>query len=359
MRVLLDGHFLEEAGSGNSRYLSSLMAELVKQTNLSLFVAAKSKSPIKGNTRLHFLRTYSKSAINRYVLELPRLAHHNQIDIIHTTYFAPILSKCKNVITIHDIGPLKKPQLFSLKLRWLFKILIPFSMQRATAVIVPSRFSKRELLSLFPKMSQKISVTYEAPKSIFKPIEKTHVKKLIKRKFDITTPYILTINSQFAKKNIKNTVDAFIKAAETIKNIILVVVGKSPNLSTEQANFYPIKILGRINDSDLRLLYCGAEMFIDNSLYEGFSLPILEASACQIPVIASDIPVHHEIAGNSVLYADPNKPTSLTLQIKKLLNDRKLRQRMITRSSAMLKKFSWEKTAKETVAVYRKVLKQK
>ena len=114
--------------------------------------------------------------------------------------------------------------------------------------------------------------------------------------------------------------------------------------------------LGYVSDSDLPALYAGATLFVYPSLYEGFGLPILEAMACGTPVITSSTSSMPEVAGEAATLCDPTDPEELANAIHTLIRNKPLREYMITKGIARAAEFSWEKTARDTIAVYEKIM---
>ena len=113
--------------------------------------------------------------------------------------------------------------------------------------------------------------------------------------------------------------------------------------------------LGRVEDTDVQYLYNSAQMLVYPSFYEGFGLPPLEAMTCGTPVIVSNIKVMPEIVGDAALLIDPHDEESLAIAIDRILRDEEFRQEMVVKGFARAKKFSWDKAAEETLAVYHKV----
>ena len=96
-------------------------------------------------------------------------------------------------------------------------------------------------------------------------------------------------------------------------------------------------------------------MFVYPSLYEGFGIPILEALAARVPVVASDIPPHHEVGSESILFFPAKDSQMLALKIEELLKNDSLREKLIINGNLQVKKFSWGDTAKKVVSVFQEV----
>jgi len=114
-----------------------------------------------------------------------------------------------------------------------------------------------------------------------------------------------------------------------------------------------LRHLGYVPEDELSRLYVQASVVVFPSLYEGFGLPALEAMAAGTPLICSDIPVLHEVAGEAALFASPDRPDEMAQQVQRLLTDESLRRKLISLGAERLAEFDWHKTAEETLAVWR------
>ncbi len=351
MRILIDGHMLGRGEGGNERYIKNLSDALKKipGIHLKIFVdhSYYDTIPQKEKHFYCFFR-YSNDA-TRYIFDLSYAAYLYKADIIHTTYFAPVIKNARIVITVHDISFKPYPEFYSLKERLLFSYYFPFSLQRADAVIVPSQFSKKECIRYFPQCRSKIFVTPEAADLVFRHIDKQKAKNYIKKKYHIDRPFLLAFTSKNPKKNIPRVIKAFNTVKKTYPDIILVIIGeKSLPASSD------IRYFSSISDAEVNYFYSGCEIFLYYSLYEGFGLPILEALECGAQAIASDIEVHREVGKDRILYANPFQPDDLAGKIRKTLFLE--RQEAISNSRGL--KERWEATARKTIEAYMFALKK-
>jgi glycosyltransferase involved in cell wall biosynthesis len=178
----------------------------------------------------------------------------------------------------------------------------------------------------------------------------------LNKKFGITKPYILFVGTIQPRKNIAK----LIEAVSLLKNkeIQLVVVGKKGWL-WEEILAAPekfkitdrIKFLDFVGNEDLPSLYKNAQCFVLPSLYEGFGLPVLEAMQFGCPVVTSNVSSLPEVGGDAAIYFDPESVDDMAEKIDKVISDEKLRAEMTEKGYNQVKKFSWEKTAKETLKV--------
>ena len=162
------------------------------------------------------------------------------------------------------------------------------------------------------------------------------------------------------RKNIVRLIEAFSKMKN--KDLDLVIVGKKgwqfEEILSAPKKFEAssrVKFLHDVSDEDLPSFYQNALFFILPSLYEGFGFPVLEAMQYSCPVITSNVSSLPETGGDAALYIDPESVLDITSKMEKLANDENLRKEMIEKGKKQVAKFSWEKTAKETLKVLEEV----
>lgn len=269
------------------------------------------------------------------------------IDIYHSSDWAQAPSDAKKVTTVHDLVPLKYPKYSHPKLISTHRARLNHVKQEANIIIVPSNATKKDLceLGIGEKM---IKIIYEAPDEIFKPISKAEVAKL-KKKLRIKNGYLLAVGAGY-RKNTEKLINAFEKA-KSGRKLKLVILGHSYEKFSEKRG---IIFTGHVPRKDMPAYYSGAEALVYPSLYEGFGLPILEAFACNTPVVTSNVGSMEEIASNCAVLVDPSKENSITEGILKALSNRK---KYIKAGKKRVKEFSWDKTASETLKVYESLYK--
>ncbi|HJX59391.1 MAG TPA: glycosyltransferase family 1 protein [Patescibacteria group bacterium] len=328
MRVIIDGHMLGRNEGGNERYVKGII---------------KGLSPLK-NIKTRIYRSHTRGVVadlKRVFIDLPRQAEGFRADIVHATYIGPLWGRGRLVLTVHDFLFRRNPEFFSLKEQLVFGLLLPLCLKRTSAVIVPSNFVKKEAVKFYPWLKNKVFVTYEAADGVFS----------YKRSKKARKPYLLAFNSKNPKKNIARVIAAYGIVQKSLPQTELLVVG--PRVAAGEG----VTFVENVGERKLAQLYHGCECLVYFSLYEGFGLPILEAFIGGVAVVASDIPVHREIAGNAALFAKPKNPQDLADKIIKLLGNPSLKAKLVRKGRERAATFSWEKTGKETAAIYRRVLK--
>lgn len=281
-----------------------------------------------------------------HILPIEKLI--GKVDVLHTSDWTEPPSKAFKITTIHDLSPFLYPNLFPRdairNIVKAHKAKLKLVGEEADRIIVPALSTKNDLVKLGFN-GKIIRVIPESVSGVFKK-SSVHEIENIKRKYKIFGDYVLGVGID-PRKNTERIIKAFEKAAPG-KDIKMVFVGTPKYTRIKESR--NLRVLGRVNTSDLISLYSGANALIYTSLYEGFGLPILEAFACGTPVVTSNVSSMPEVAGNAAVLVDPYDINSISEGIKKALSGPK---GLIEKGYARVKDFSWEKTAKMTLDVYR------
>lgn len=281
-------------------------------------------------------------------------------DMIHlpNQHFARYASFLKKpfVVTVHDLARLCfKSDGETIRERIFLKLDIR-GIKRASHIIAVSQNTTSDLIKYLNIPTERISVVYDGvDHSIFKPVKAKPFHE----------PYILYVGSERARKNLYRLFQAFSRLKEEFKGLKLVKVGSAgKNDEFRKSTIKQLESLGLSEDvifvdwaaeDDLPYYYSNASLLAYPSLYEGFGLPPLEAMACGCPVITSNTSSLPEVVGDAAIMVDPYDVDGLANAMREVLTNHELREAMIKRGFAQAKKFSWEKTAEETLDVYKKV----
>ena len=233
-----------------------------------------------------------------------------------------------------------------------YKLVIEQAIEGAGKVIVPTNFVKMEVAKAYPGVSQKLEVVYEGvDKNIF---EKFAGSGYLRRN-KIKKPYFLYVGNVYPHKNVGRAIEA---ATSTKKNLVVVTPRNvfQKRLSQLVKKFNAQKFVhftGYVEDRDLSTLYKNAAAFVYPSLEEGFGLPGLEAMANKCLVLASDISVFKEVYKDNAIYFNPMDFSSIARAMSEALemeDDKK--EKLLTKANEFSRKYSWEKTARETLRLY-------
>ncbi|MBN1325622.1 glycosyltransferase family 4 protein [Candidatus Falkowbacteria bacterium] len=293
---------------------------------------------------------------------LDKLMGGADIFFIPNINFFSASTKCKKILTIHDLSFELYPHFFSLKRRLWHKFINARKIvDNCDKIIADSENSKNDLIKLYGVESKKIKVIHlGVDQDIFKIIQANDEKlKEIKKKYGLPENFLLVLSTIEPRKNIEGIIEAFniIKEGNSeLKDMQLVIVGeigwKSKRVFTfaDNAQFKDqIKFIGYVDNKDKVYLYNLAKILLFPSFYEGFGLPILEAQACGLPVIAGLNSSLAEITNGSAFLAKPDNLTEITTGIKKILKDTQYRQNLIKKGRQNIQRFSWQKCAQETL----------
>lgn len=278
-----------------------------------------------------------------HVLNIEKLV--GRVDMFHSSDWAEPPSSCPKVTTIHDLSFVHYPEFTDQKIISTHKRRLYWVKKESSAVIVPSLATKKDALKLGIS-EDKIKIIPEAPSSIFKRSDRTEIER-VKKKHKILGDYALAVGTA-ARKNIARTINAFEKAKVETGLSKLVVAGRGDSTIHKNTLF-----LGHVETNDLPALYSGASVFVYPSLYEGFGLPILEAFSCECPVVTSNVSSMPEVADNAAILVNPESIEDISEGIVKVMSQPK---ELVKKAKARAKEFSWEKTVRETMKVYKEVI---
>jgi glycosyltransferase involved in cell wall biosynthesis len=284
-------------------------------------------------------------------------------DILHCPDYIIPPSINKNIIlTIHDLSFYRFPEF---NFDWFIKkyqAMIIKNANRAKIIIADSQSTRQDIIDFMKIDPQKIKVVYLAADKKFKVLAQRQLKSEIPEKFNISKKFILSVGTIEPRKNFKTLIKAFNVFKDNYggsKDYQLVIAGKTGWKSEETFDEYkksPYKdeiiFTGEINDEDLIQMYNQASIFVYPSIFEGFGLPVLEAMSCNLPVIATNTSSIPEVYPNEEFLLDPFDEKKMAQKINLVLADHNIRDTLIRFSTENSKKFSWEKSALETLQIY-------
>lgn len=296
------------------------------------------------------------------------------IDIYFNPHFfvAPVSPECKKVITFHDLSFEHHPQLFShRKILWQkFLMNTKQEAKKADKIMADSFSTKEDLVNIYKIDPAKIKVVYLGVSKDFKPIKKDSPQlKKVRKKYSLPKPFILYFGTIEPRKNLILLIKAFEALKEktiwkgfegdVFSDLKLVIAGAKGWLykdifkEVENSKYKEdIIFTGFIEDKDKPHLYNLANLFVYPSFFEGFGFPPLEAMACGVPTIVSNASSLPEIVGDGAVMIDPYNVDELAFAIRKVLEDKDLRENLIKKGLKQAKKFSWDKTAQEVLRVF-------
>lgn len=369
MRIGIDARlvFYHQAGIGQYILrLTDALAALDHENQYYLFQSFKDRTRLVDAPNFHrrVLYTPSHHRFERLALSAEMLPH--PLDVFHSPDFIPPRkTRAPNVITVHDLAFLLYPRFLTPDAARYYGQIDPAS-RSAAHIIAVSQSTKRDVTKLLGVPDSQVSVIYEAAHSSARPLDKPEARKHVHEKFGIAEDFILFVSTIEPRKNLPTLLAAYSKLRDQYKSKARLVVAGHKGWLTEEVDAAIEKyrlaeqvcFLGSVPTSELAYLYNAARVFALPSFYEGFGLPPLEAMASGTPVIVSNVSSLPEVVGDAGILIDPNDVDGWTVALHRVLTENELHDEMAAKGLKRAKLFSWERAARETLNVYKKVAKQ-
>ncbi len=377
LRIGIDARTLSGRFTGDRTYWRGLLSGLATvDTESEYFLYVK--SPVEGDPppglgpNFHWRTVTTPTNDAAWMLfGFPRALRADKIDVAHVQYNVPLLGcPCPVVTTIHDVSFKIHPNLFLPRDRWILNTLVPRSMQKATAIVAVSESTRRDILRSYKAIPQeKVHVVLEAADARFRPPPEGQetARALVNTRLGLDDrPYLLAVGVLQPRKNLAVLLDAFALLKLGLKidgrppSHRLLIAGKKGWLDTTDAELAALPdvvradvvLTGYVADDDLPGLYGGADALCYPSRYEGFGLPPLEALACACPVLCSRSSSLPEVVGEAGILLPYGDSDAWARALSKLLLSPAVSARWRERGPARAGLFSWERAARETLAVY-------
>lgn len=365
-------------GRGVSRYTLNLVRAMLRRKNVKLTLYGSS---LRGHSQLTqvaeelkkstgtkagvVIQAYPPTLYNFLwnYLAFPKLKSAlPDIDVFHSwDWVQPPDKDLPLVSTVHDLAMLKNEKIAHPKLKQMHERSWKIFKERGAHLIAVSRATRNDIISLLDYPPEKVHLIYEAL-----PEEVVAVGKQLDEKTSQTTmtklglikPYILAVGTREPRKNLERLIEAWKPMKDDVDLVIAGEAGwDTTSTGTKLTDVKELRLLGKVDDITLGVLYSNAEVFAYPSLDEGFGLPILEAFYFGTPVLTSNVSSMAEIAGNAALQVDPLSVDEIGAGLQTLLSETDAekntrRQKMVIRQHM----FSWNQAAEQTEAVYSKAV---
>ncbi len=365
--------------TGVSNYTLNLVRNLIKLDKLNtykLFYSSLRLPLPKEITELE--KRHSNVSIYQFKLPLTLLQIlWNQLKLFPIEFFIgkchifhtsdwtqPPTIKAKTITTVHDLTPFLYPQWHHSKVITAHKNKMKLAAKKCSKFICVSQNTKNDLLKLFPKIDpKKIEVIYEAAEEKYGKFLKLpeniqqKKKETIKKQYGLDK-FILAQGTREPRKNLKRLIDAFIIFKKNNPNchVELAITGKYGWGEDVDGTKNPsVKILGFIPEKNMVALHASAICLVYPSLYEGFGLPLVKSLKVGTPIITSNVSSMPEVGDKAAIYVNPTSTQDLTKAITKIIKTTALRSKLKTKGLIQAQKFSWLKTAKQTLLVYNSI----
>jgi glycosyltransferase involved in cell wall biosynthesis len=357
MRIGIDAHFVGVRRSGNEQYFENLIRALLRQPAdgseyyvFSYRGAAHDRLPGSG---VQHVPLASRAVWWQRAVEIPRHVSRLGLDLVHVPFnFLPIM-RCRTVVTIHDLGFLRVPEVYARGERLRMRLLTRLAARSADHVVTGSEFARRDIVAEYGLAPERVSVAPSAvDRALFRQLTPAE-RAASQRRLGLPEAYLLFVGVIQARKNLGVLIDALAALrARSWPELQLLLVGREGfgaeqvfRRARDRAIDGALRHLGVVSDEDLVALYNGARAFVFPSLFEGFGIPILEAMSCGCPVVSSNATSLPEVYGDAALSFDPEDTDVLIARLEEVLSDPAAARRLSERGRERAAGFSWDRTA--------------
>ena len=383
MRVAINAWFWDSPTTGSGQYTRRLVEHLVAlEPGLEVLLVAPKRWGFQVST-FKFrasdrpeLETWNLKPETNPLLKVwfeqitfPRACRRLNAALAHVPYWAPpILPSVPTVVTIHDLIPLLLPEYRGGLLVRLYTSLVSISARRASLAITDSAASRQDIIARLGLSAGRVHVVHLAADERYTPAPVPGDRE-VRARYRLPERYVLYLGGFDVRKNVAAVLGAYRWAGPAIgKDCPLVIAGRLPQ---EDSPFAPdprrlarelevdertVRFTGFVEEADKPALYRSAVAFVFPSRYEGFGLPPLESLACGTPVVGSDVSSIPEVVGEAGVLLLPNDVEGMAQALIRLATDDGFRAELSRRALAQAARFSWERAARETLAVYRDVV---
>jgi glycosyltransferase involved in cell wall biosynthesis len=381
MHIAFNGWFWEQPTTGSGQYVRRLVTALHDVApDLRLSVLAPDFAADEEDASEIAILPFSarRDALGKLWWEqatMPRAARRLGADLLHVPYWAgPWATPMPTVVTIHDIIPLILPAYRGSALVRAYTALVRRTAGRAAHILTDSAASRRDILRYLPVDAPDVTSVPLAADASYVPASRAQAPRTedaaIWRALGVRPGYVLYLGGFDVRKNLAGAIAAFARAREKIEDARLVIAGALPSKDTaftpdprrlaREAGLLAgaVRFVGFVPEAQKPALYRGARAFLFPSRYEGFGLPPLEALACGVPVVGSDAASLPEVVGPAGLLTAPDDVPGLAAGLVRFLTDEAMLLDYRRRAVAQAATFSWSKTARATLACYRRVVVQ-
>lgn len=375
MRIALDytSGIRQKAGIG--QYVRGLVNAMLAEDTSNEYTLITSEHPTKEHTFPNASNVRGRSLFipDRYLnilwyrWRIPLYANFftGPADIYHGLDFVipPLFGKARKVVTVHDLAFLQYPETAVPSLAAYLNKVVPESVALADVVTAISHTTKQALIEHYRTPPEKIIVIPCGIAPYFKRITDPILLEATRHKFELTSPFVLSVGTLEPRKNHLGLIKAFNEMQQSKQNsAILAIAGGKGWLYEETLRTVnelkleeKVRFLGYVSDLELMILYSMAEVFAFPSFFEGFGIPPLEAMACGAPVITSNTSSLPEVTGNAAIHVDPHDTLALANALSRLLGDAQLREDLRQKGYLQAQKYTWSKSAHKLLSVYQKL----
>jgi glycosyltransferase involved in cell wall biosynthesis len=360
-RICIIADALDEPYAGVTTYARELIAELLRldHRHALTFLHIRPNPLLTGQPEILVPanRRNPLDILVRKIVRIPAIMRRERFDLVHDLFHFPpfafraLPSAC--VVTLHDLTPVLFPQWHPRMTVWMHRLFLPAVIRRATRIIADSAATGQDIARRYGRYAPVIRCIPLAARRFAPPPPRR----------DPPPPFILFVGTLEPRKNLATLLDAYDQVRAGGESVRLVLIGQTGWLADDgfrrirRSRFVnDIQVMGSVDESVLAWHYHHAAALVYPSWYEGFGLPVLEAMQCGCPVVASNRSSLPQIVGDAGLLVDPAQAGAVADAIRRVLNEPGLREQLARRGRERARTFSWERTARETWAVYEEAL---
>lgn len=381
MRIAINGYFLDQETTGSGQYVRHLLQALLAEDDAHHYevmapegttVAAQAQPRLRVS---YLAKRWGNENLAKAWFEqatFPRACRQAGATLAHVPYFAsPLWPTTPTVVTVHDLIPLLLPAYRGdLRVRAYMR-LVALAARRADAILTDSLAAKRDIVRLLRVPEGRVRVTYLAAEARYRPEPDPAAAVEVRARYGLPERYVLYLGGYDQRRNVGTLLRAF---AELVRRLelpdespCLALAGGLPSVDND---FTPdprrllrelglearVRCIGRVREEDKPALYRAADLFVFPSSYEGFGLPPLEAMACGTPVVAAEATSLPEIVGSGGVLVRTTDVGAWAEAMLSLWRDETRRRALAAAALEQAARFSWRRTAHQTLQVYHEVI---
>jgi glycosyltransferase involved in cell wall biosynthesis len=369
MRFAVDAHAIGRHLTGNEVYVRSLLNGFAGLDRESEFITYLSMEDAESWVPARFpVRRIAGNPFIRLGCDFALKLRRDRPELLHVQYTAPLACPVPVVVSVHDVSFLEHPDYFPFYRSLQLRLTVRRTIRRAACILTGSEFSRDSIARAYNLDPERIAVVHNAAADCFHQVRLEAAQALVRDRFQMAAPFILSVGDLQPRKNHVGLIEAFaglIQAHPELPHELVLAgketwfAGRVRDAARNSGVADRIRFLGFVSDDDLLHLYNCCELFCFPSYYEGFGLPVLEAMACGAAVACSNTSAIPEVADGAALLFNPYNADEITRAMLDLIQLPELRARMSRLGSQRASHFSWQKTARETLGVYYSVLDQR
>lgn len=366
LRIGIDARDLSERPTGVGRYVASLLAQWLKSTDHRFFLYSTRPVFLRGgeNAQVQSRVFRARTALGWEHLSLPRALRADSVDVfLGPSYSCPLFWGGPTVVAMHDVSFFARPKEFGTLQGMRLRFFARRAAAQAQAFVACSEFTRSEIGRFIgPQAAAKTATILLGPDDTLPPgPDRSRAREAL----GVNGPYIITVGSIFPRRNIPCLIEAFAAIHQKDPTARLDIIGDNrcagvvnpERLASTHGISQSVRAMGFVTDEELAARYAAADVAVFLSDYEGFGLGVLEALARRVPTVIANRPSQSELFADACITVNPNPP-EVAAAVERVLLSEKEREAMVRRGLEVARRFTWERTAHETVKVIERAVKR-